>query len=212
MTVTLTPLQTLILWAILVQGGKALQKDIKPELKKASREEMIKAGLLDANKVKRGAIELELTDKGWAWLSGNMKAPLSAGSTASGPILQAVLARLDVFLDQNNVSLADFITGGATPSAPIAEGEAGGDIRQRIRDAYFRLTAGASKKPVRLHAIRSALPDIERSRLDAALLAMQSEEDLALMALAFAAEIGADDVAAALTVGGNARHVIYLGA
>ena len=45
MSFTPKPLQTLFLWALISNGGKAFKKDIKPDLDKKQRDPLVKAGI-----------------------------------------------------------------------------------------------------------------------------------------------------------------------
>jgi hypothetical protein len=63
--VALTEMRTLMLWALLTKpGGAGLQKDIRPEMKKADRDALVSEGLV-ASVANSRPIMLEVTDKGW---------------------------------------------------------------------------------------------------------------------------------------------------
>lgn len=210
MSFTPTPVQTLILWALIAGGGSGRQQDLRPRLTRPLREPLAKAGLIALQRTRHG-IEIDVTDRGWAWVAGHLDAPLPASSAAAGPILQAVLGRLGSFLDARNLALAEVFTEPPQSTAPT-EKPRSNDLRQRIRDAYQRLSGGKSGERVRLHELRRQLDDVDRATLDQTLLSMQREEDLVLMKLANAADIAEEDRRAAVVVGGHPRHVVYLGA
>jgi hypothetical protein len=89
MTVTLTEMQTLILWALLAKtGGASFQKNIRPEVKKSDREALVKAGLITSEKRGRPGFWLEITDKGWAWAADHLDADLPKRSVAGTAVLQ----------------------------------------------------------------------------------------------------------------------------
>lgn len=79
---------------------------------------------------------------------------------------------------------------------------------EAVRATYRRLSAPGAR--LRLAALRAALPETPRAELDATLRAMQLEDALVLYALDDPAEITASDHAAALAVGGEACHVLYI--
>ncbi len=213
---SLKPMQVLVLWALIVQGGKGLQKDIRPRITKPLRDSLERAGLIVSRKNDKRAIVIEVTDKGWAWASENLDAELPARSTAAGPIMQAFLTQLKSFLRSRNLVFAEIFMaeeGGEAQSEPdtALQPASAEDIKKRVREAYFSLTKGQSKQRIRLHQLRQELPNIKREELDRALLEMQQKEELVLIALANKQDITRADRVAALKVGGNPRHVVYFG-
>jgi hypothetical protein len=214
-----TPKQALVLFGILFGRSEAerepMQSKVKPELKPAEREPLVKAGLIE--KERRGAAQhLKATDACWEWASGHLGTPLSP-SIAASPILRNVLTQLQVFLDRRGLALADVFAPDADeapPHAPAGNGapapDLDDDIPTRIRRAVLALGKGRSKQRVRLSALRERLSDIPRGELDASLLEMQAATQLVLYRLDNPAEVGPADDDAALLVAGNPRHLVYL--
>src|SRR5258705_7542762 len=58
--------QALALWALLGNGGAGFGGAMKPEIKKAEREALLRAGLITEEPRAR-AKWLEVTDRGWRW-------------------------------------------------------------------------------------------------------------------------------------------------
>ncbi len=94
----ITPLQTLALWSLLVQGGSGLQKDIKSTFQRKDREALVASGLITAEKDNKRAIVLHVTDKGWHWAGAAESDCIVARSPAAAGVLQGLLARLGTFM------------------------------------------------------------------------------------------------------------------
>lgn len=166
------PKQTLILWALLAEGGAAAQKGFVPAIDKKDRDALEKAGLLTAEKGKRGAYRLEVTDKGWNWAGEHLGAALPAGRNATKagtPVLQAWLGRLQAYMRANGVSLAEILTAaaaGVDASGGATEPEGTGTLAEPDRDR--NPTAGPEEEaPATDYAalrerIRAAYLDIAR--------------------------------------------------
>jgi len=199
-----TPLQTLILWALVCRGGEALQKDLRPEPKKADRDALVRAGLVQSSLVKR-ALRLELTDRGWAWTAANTAARLPNISTAGTPILAALLARLGAYMAARDVALADIIQPAPMPDATPAQ-----DLAARIRTAYRAESGGAINRRVPLASLRAHFPTIARAELDAALLALAQSGRADLLPFDDPADIRPADRDASLAVGVEPRHLLWL--
>ncbi len=204
----LTEMQTLILWALLAKaGGASFQKDIRPEVKKPDREALLRAGLIASEKRDRSGRWLEMTDKGWAWAADHLDADLPKRSTAGSAILQAWLKRLKAFMEARGLALAD-ILGPQQPAErqPIDYPA----VRQRIRKAYLELTGGRLNTRAHLSDIREKLKDIDRATLDEALKRMQREQEASLYQLDNRIEITEADRAAAIYVGREPRHILWI--
>lgn len=210
-SVTPTPLQTLILWALVVRGGASLQKDLKPELKKPDREALVRAGLLQSAMVGR-AIQVELTDKAWSWTGANTGAALPGNSPAGTAVLAALLVRIGSFMAATNTALADIIRPSPrdTPTHAAVPPAMRADLAERIRGAYLAESGGAVNRRVRLAAIRSRLAEVPRRDVDAALLALAQDGTASLFQLDDPAEVAPADAAAAIGIGLEMRHLLWL--
>jgi hypothetical protein len=212
--VALSEMQTLVLWALLVQtGGCSFQKDIRPEVKKADREALVRTGLITVEKRGRG-FWLEATDKGWSWAAEHLDSDLPKRSTAGGTILQAWLTRLKAFLASRDLVLADVLGAQQLakaptepPSHPPIDYET---LRARIRQAYLDVTGAQLNTPVPLSDLRERLKDIDRVALDEALRRMHLEEGTTLSGLNNPQEITPAIREAALTFKGEPMYVLWI--
>jgi hypothetical protein len=204
-----TPLQALILWALVSRGGEAPQRELRPEPKKADRDALARAGLVHSAKVKRG-IRIELTDRGWAWAAANTGVRLPSGSIAGTTILAALLARLGAYMAARDIALADIIQPGPGPGAETRPAEPATNLAARIRAAYLAESGGSVNRRVHLSALRTHLADVGRAELDAGLLALAHSGGADLLPLDDPADIRPADHAAALRVGIEPRHLLWL--
>jgi hypothetical protein len=199
-----TPLQTLILWALVVRDAPTPQKELRPTLKKADRDALVRARLVRESKQGQ-TIHVELADGGWAWARTNTAAKLPANTNSGTVVLAGLLARLGAYMAASDVSLAEIIRPEVRPATPPPI-----DLPGRIRAAYLAESGGAVNRRVRLAAIRTRLADVGRAELDTALLALAQAGDAGLLPFDDPAEIGPADRAAAIPVGVQARHILWL--
>jgi hypothetical protein len=198
------PLQVLFLWRLLASDGEAWWKEIKPQPPKAKRDELERADLIDVERRRspKGGIgfQITLTDKAWAWAAANLNAEVSRRSTAAGPVLQDILTKLKGYLENTGVPLVE-VLGPTTPSA---------DVESRLRSIYLSISGGRTKTRVRLADLRAALPDVPREDLDKTVLAMDDRGVLVLYPIEDPRELTYRDREAAVVVGGEANHLVYL--
>lgn len=205
---TLTEMQTLILWALLAKpGGGSFQKNIKPEVKKPDREALIHAGLITSKKRGGSGFWLEVTDKGWAWAADHLDAGLPKRSIAGSAVLQAWLTHLKAFMDARGVALAEMLCPQQLPKPQAFDYPT---MRQRIRKAYLEVTGNRLNTRALLSDLREKLKDIDRATLDDALNRMQREQKASLYRLDNQAEITEADRAAAIYVGQEPRHILWI--
>lgn len=220
-----SPREVLILWGLIAKGGEGWQKELRPKLEGKERTRLEKAELLASEKRKgsknREAFWVEVTETGWAWANNHLDAKVSSSSKAAGPILQAWLTRLKTYMGRNGIPLADIISGAAaTPQAkPSPEGKPlplaapprlANGLPARVRDAYLTLSGGVFVERVRLSDLREKLPDVPRRELDETLLKMQRGGDVVLYTLDNPREITDKDSRAAIKIGGEPRHIMYM--
>jgi hypothetical protein len=211
--------RTLILWGLLVrENAAAFQKELKPDPEKADRNALTGEGLIKWEKRGR-RIWIEVTDKGWEWAGKNLDAALPANSSASGQILQGWLTRLKAFMDVRGLVLADVLgpqvsaqAGGASRGGAESSAAAPGypALRERIRQAYLDSTRGRFNTRALLTDVRERLKDIDRATLDEALKRMQQEQEASLFQLDNRVEITDADRAAAIYVGQEPRHILWI--
>ena len=197
--------QTLVLWALLANGGEGFAKELKPVVDKVEREGLLKAGLIAIEKRKRGAYWLSATDRGWRWAEDHLSDKLPDRSYAGTFILTAWLKHLQTFMRVSNTALADIIVPRKNTIASDY-----GDLRERIRTAYLAVTGGMFNKRALLSDVRKHLPNVDRATLDNALELMQRDGDATLMQLDNRPDITPADEDAAIRIGEEARHILWI--
>jgi hypothetical protein len=217
--VALTKTQTLILWALLAKtGGTSPQKSIRPDVKKSDRDALVRAGLI-AHEKRGRELWLKIADKGWAWATNHLDADLPTYSPAAGVILRDWLTRLKAYMEAQGIALMDVLgpqqrpkpDSRALPKPPLKAVPPGyPDIRQRIRKAYLQITSGRFHTRAHLCDIRKKLRNIGRCALDEAFVRMQREQEASLYQLDNRIEITAADRAAAIYVGREPRHILWI--
>lgn len=215
----LTKMQTLILWALLAKtGGASPVKTIRPDVKKSDREALVKGGLVASEK--RGRDHwLKVTDEGWAWATNHLDAEVPTNCLAAGVVLHDWLTQIKAFMEERGLVLADiFDPQQPTKSQVKSQSEsqleprplAYSDIRQNIRKVYLQLTRGRFNTRAHLSDVRKKLRNIERDTLDEALMRMQREQEASLYQLDNRIEITDADRAAAIYIGREPRHLLWI--
>jgi hypothetical protein len=212
--------QTLIIWALLANGGQGLARGLKPEVDKSEREALIHLGLLTAERRKQ-AYWLEVTDRGWRWAEDHLGDELPDRSYAGTFVLRAWLRRLRAFIQGGNLSLADIISPqpivpghddrdqGVKRTSPAATMDYEG-LCQRIRKAYLEVTGGRYNTRALLSDIRPKLQGVDRATLDETLKRMEREERASLMQLDNRIEITPADRDAEIQIGREPRHILWI--
>jgi hypothetical protein len=208
--------QALAMWALLGNGGSGFGGAMKPAVEKGEREALYSAGLITVEKRAR-SFWLEVTDRGWRWAEEHLDHALPEKTFAGAFVLHAWLARLQAFMRARGIGLADVLgpaeARGAETQAGPAETPASIDypmLRDRIRNAYLDVTGGRLNTRALLSDVRKRLQDISRDVLDGALKRMQREDEASLMQLDNRAEITDADRAAALYIGSEPRHIVWI--
>jgi hypothetical protein len=83
-------------------------------------------------------------------------------------------------------------------------------LNERIRAAYLSITGGSFNKRALLADLRGRLSDISRNLLDDALVRMQRQGDATLMQLDNRPDITQADREAAIQVGQEPRHILWI--
>jgi hypothetical protein len=215
----ITPLQTLALWSLLVNGGSGLQKDIKSTFEKKDREALAAAGLITWEKNKKQAFVLTVTDKGWHWAGTAAIDCAVARSPAAADVLRGLIAHLGVYMQARNIPLAEILAAAAAPPTatepqpsppPVPTSPQPTDLRERIRAAFLKLTGDKFNTRVRLADLRALLSDLDRATQDEAIFAVAHESDADLLQLDNRIDITDADREAALQVGNEPRHLLWI--
>ncbi len=208
--------QTLVLWALLANGGEGFGNEIKPQVDKPERQALLNAGLISVEKRKR-AYWLSVTDRGWRWAEDHLGDTLPDRSYAGTFILAGWLKHLQAFMRATNTPLAEILVPKETDNGETAKENVAGitptdyaSLRERIRAAYLALTGGSFNKRALLADLRKHLPDVGRDALDNAVVQMQRQGDATLMQLDNRPDITQADREAAIQIGQEPRHILWI--
>lgn len=175
-----------------------------------TRLRLMEKGLVDSRKVGRPYAH-QLTDKGWRVCRELTTGTRPARPGTAGNALLVLLANLHRGLETRRISHAEFFAHPAGDPGPGDPGDPGpgpgADVDARIRAAYRDLAASDGAW-VGLADLRDALPDVDRDTLDAALRRLDRAPDAHVIPSANLKALTARDRAAAVTLGGEASHVL----
>lgn len=194
-----------------VDDRSPLQSKTKPAITPAERTELVRAGFLELDKQKR-ATRLVLTDKAWAWSSSETNIELLKSNSAIGAIvLEGLLRRLVPFLRASGIGMAEIITelGVAPQLSAVSSSNQQPLIENQITNTCRELNAQKPNGAIRLAHLRARLAPVPRQAFDAELERLHAAGRIALYRDDNSAAITADDDRAALSVGGEPRHLLY---
>lgn len=204
-----SPLLVLLMWNLLFTGDEPMVSKAKPGVDRKRLVPLLEAGLIVLEKRGR-ANHIVLTDRAWQWAEENLDAPFST-TTSVTIALRGLLPRLKHYLQQSGTPLAELL-GAVEAAEEAAEPSAVGtaSIDDAIRDAYLALSGGRWEIAVGIGHLRERLGVWTREEQDEALLRMQSERRLVLYPNENPLDIDDVDRAAALYLGGDPRHLVYM--
>ena len=87
--------------------------------------------------------------------------------------------------------------------------EHGQDLAQRIREASIEVAGGVNRR-VKLSDLREKLADVDRQSLDQALIAMARTPNASLYEMDDRASVKKADRDAAIHIGGEPRHILWI--
>ncbi|MFJ7214848.1 hypothetical protein [Amycolatopsis sp. NPDC098790] len=148
---------------------------------------------------RRGRVNTHrLTPDGLSWCDTALVAGCPDGAKFPAGALYAVLDSVGAYLSRSDTKLGEFFRP---------------DIETWIRAAYAELTVRRSPgSPVKLSALRPWLEDVPRDVVDAELDRMIEQPDVRLTAELNRKTLTDDDRRAAVEIGGEARHLLKIGA
>jgi hypothetical protein len=207
--------ETCALLILLKEGHEIANADLENErgleLKRESRERLVKLGLLDVRKEGQ-RFHLSLSDKGWHRALDVIGSEPPPRSGFAGATIYAQVDALRRYLHVSGLALSDFYAPqGQTepPTAPAAEPTTD-DVVAQIRKAYDSV-ARAAGDAVKLVRIRAALPrDISTARVDDALREMNFAPDVQIFAEDNQKTLTDADRAAAVSIGDQDKHLIVI--
>ena len=142
---------------------------------------------------------LELTDRGWATCAAIIGAEVPPQSKGQGRALYTVLRALRRHFDRENLAPADV----------FVELDDTVDVEAEVRAAYVRLASRAGGW-VDLVRLRAELPDVSKHELDEALTRMYRIPGVSLVPEENQKTLTAEDRAAAIEIGDQAKHLIAI--
>ncbi|MGU3499470.1 hypothetical protein [Mycobacterium sp. C31M] len=166
-----------------------------PKLDKPSRDKLNELKLIESDR-SSGRYVHDLTDRGWRLCRDIITAGAPPRSTGPAKTLYTVLAGLDHYLGTADLSLADVF------GAPAEQSSA-----DRIRATYTAL-APRPGAWVGLARLRAELPDL--TDIDVTLTELYRSGAVSLIPEENQKVLTDDDRAAALTVGGQAKHLMAI--
>jgi len=183
----------------------------------AQRKKLNELKLVVSEKPGRAFVH-ELTDAGWRRCREELLPPRTPMSgVISAKRLQAVLASVGRYLDQEDLSAADFFR----PAVPVVGGDAiasndsgaaraaDGSLDDAIVSAYRKAGKGASGW-LRLSALRPLLGNAARPAVDEALIRLDREQVIVLAPEENQKTLSTADIEAAVLIGGRPYHLILV--
>jgi hypothetical protein len=160
-----------------------------------------------------------LTDSGWARLSEEFRTGIARPAGSPGAALYALLGGLQTFMDRTGHALADIFaeqTEQTEQTEPALAGEpagppSGAGIEARIRAAYATL----ARRPgtwVGLAEVRSLLGDVPRADVDGTLRRLFLTNGVNLIPESNQKTLTQQDRDAAVTIGDQDKHLLWIGA
>ncbi|MEU8269257.1 hypothetical protein AB0B89_19090 [Sphaerisporangium sp. NPDC049002] len=163
-----------------------------------------------------------LTDAGWARLSEELRGGIVRTTGSAGSALYALLVGLQAFMDRTDRRLADIFASSSESSSlddsppaafPVPSGRPSPDsaVEARIRAAYTQL----AEKPgtwIGLTEIRALISDLPRAAVDQTLRLMNRMPDVTLIPESNQKTLTQEDREAAVTIGDQAKHALWIGA
>ncbi|WP_307797023.1 hypothetical protein [Williamsia soli] len=219
-TSDLTGTEMIVLLVLMAEARGLTNAEIKergPELRATpSRKKLNELGLIESDTSARPHRHA-LSDRGWARCNELLGTQPPAGTTPQGKALFTVLAGLGRHLRSSDLRLADVFLPTEVPDATLQPSAPPVDdsahlkpaVDIRIVEAYRSLAA----KPgawVSLRRLRPALGDVERDVLDDALRSLYTRPGITLIPEENQKSLTPEDRAAAVSIGGQNKHLIYV--
>ena len=165
--------------------------------------------------VTEGPITLALTDEGWNRATDELEAEPPKGAGTPGGTLYVALDFLRRLIDHSGTRADDLfrlqINGNdvvaplAAPAAPNRQA----DLVTLVRQAYQKLATSPGDY-VMLSDVRSALGDLSRAEVDAALVELNRERNVHLVPESNQKVLRTEERAAAVSIGNQDRHLIAI--
>jgi hypothetical protein len=132
-----------------------------------------------------------------------------ARPSGQGKALYTVLRALRRYFDRDDLAAGDVFIPLDDLALAGEPDPLGDEVEEQVRAAYVRLAARAGGW-VDLVRLRAELPDLSRHDLDAALTRMYRIEGVSLVPEENQKTLTAEDHAAAVSIGDQAKHLIAI--
>lgn len=172
-----------------------------PKLEKSSRDKLNRLGLVDTERIGNRLVH-ELTDHGWRLCRDIGRDGPPPRTTGAAKALYTVLSALDRYMSRADLSAAEVFWPADTAPGTMT-------VEDRIRRAYVGLAARTGGW-VGLAHLRIELGDIDRPDVDAALVNLYRTPGVSLIPEENQKTLTDSDRAAAVTIGGQAKHLIAI--
>ncbi|GAA3342859.1 hypothetical protein GCM10020358_39390 [Amorphoplanes nipponensis] len=207
--------ETCALLILLKEGQEIANADLKNErgleLKRDSRERLVKRGLVEVRKEGQ-RLFLNLSDEGWRTALEVIGSEPPPRAGFAGATIYAQVDAVRRYLQASHLALSDFYAppGDVEPAPATGTEPTTDEVVAQIRKAYDGI-AQAPGDAVKLVRIRAALPgDISVARVDEALTVMNRGADVRIFAEANQKTLTDADRAAAVTIGNQDKHLIVI--
>ena len=191
-----------------MQADRLPRKERPTSIDTKHRQALEKRGLIEVTKGARNSLTAEVTDKGWAWAAGHLQSELPP-SKAAAVVLSDWMAIVGDYLEAHRLALADlFVEPETADTHTVPSGE--DDLLARIRAAYLKQADGRWRAEVRISQLKALFPRSEHAKVDEALIALAKRGDADLLPIDDPLRLRPEDKAAALTIAGELRHLVFL--
>jgi hypothetical protein len=208
----LTSVQRSVLMILMAEAREVpnatLTNQYRLKLDKKYRDDLEGRGQI---KVRRSGqpVFLELTEPGWLWCSEQDWAEVPAGSGHGSSAAYAILAGLLRNLHRLGKStIPELFTRSDQPVADDAVQPT--DVEAQVRKAYQELAVRPGA-PVKLADLRAVLGGVARSEMDRVLVQMNRLADVSIVPESDQKVLTDRDLAAAVQIGNQDKHLITVG-
>ncbi|SCE73077.1 hypothetical protein GA0070216_101625 [Micromonospora matsumotoense] len=209
----LTPSEAAILFVLMAEAREVpnaeLRKRYGVDVRKSYRDKLNRLGFVDSRREGNTFLH-QLADKGWVRVQEDLNFQSSQGRILGGALtaLQVnlrdrVMGRSDYRTFGEMFALTDVRAGTAQPGQQRT-------LDLRIRQAYAALAAEPGAW-VSLTRLRPFFGDVDTADLDEALRELEREPDVDIVPESNQKVLTPADVAAALRLGGQDKHLLAIG-
>lgn len=213
-TPKLKPLQLAALVILMAEAREVTNNEFRDMAKFTltgkDRTDLERLGLIESRKLGQ-LLAFQLTDRGWAFCKQLHAAEVNVDRSVAARSIFILLDGLRRSLDRLRVSHADFFKQPAEAAPAAATVVSGaGDAEDAIRAAYANVPKSADGW-VGLADLRERLGGLDRATVDDALRAMVRKDGVRIIPVANSKALEPRDRAAALRIGEEDNHALWIG-